>query len=49
MTIKKSITDATANTLKNGAKDIATKVVPIVMAGVGTIVVGILNQEKAGK
>lgn len=49
MTIKKSITDATKTTMKNGAKDIATKVVPIVMAGVGTIVVGILNQEKESK
>lgn len=49
MTIQKSITDATKATMKNGAKDIATKVVPIVMAGVGTSVVGILNQEKVGK
>lgn len=49
MTVKKSITEATKVMMKNGAKDIATKVVPIVIAGVGTIVVGILNQEKESK
>lgn len=46
MDYKKSFTDATKATMKNGGKGIATKVVPVILAGVGSIIVGIINQEK---
>ena len=46
MDYKKSFTDATKATMKNGGKDTATKVVPVILAGVGSIIVGIINQEK---
>lgn len=46
MDYKKSFTDATKATMKNGGKDIATKVVPVILAGVGSVIVGIINQDK---
>ena len=42
----KNMTDFTKDTLKTGSKEIATKVIPIVLASVGGILVKIINQEK---
>lgn len=46
MDYKKNFTDATKTTMKNGGKDIATKVVPVILGGIGSIIVGIINQDK---
>lgn len=42
----KNMTDFTKDTLKTCSKEIATKVIPIVLASVGGILVKIINQEK---
>lgn len=46
MDYKKSFTDATKTTMKNGGKEIATKVIPVVLTGVSGIIIKIINQEK---
>lgn len=44
--IQKNMTDFTKDTLKMGGKEIATKVIPVVLASVSGILVKIINQEK---
>ena len=46
MDYKKSFTDFTKDTWKKGGKEIATKVIPIVLTSVGGVLVKIINQEK---
>lgn len=46
MDYKKSFTDFTKDTWKNGGKEIATKVIPVVLTGVSGIIIKIINQEK---
>lgn len=46
MDYKKSFTDATKIAMKNGGKEIATKVIPVVLTGVSGIIIKIINQEK---
>ena len=46
MDVKKAISDASKVILKDGAKDIASKVIPVVATGVATIAVALLNKEK---
>ena len=45
----KKMTDFTKDTWKKGGKEIATKLIPIVLTGVGGILVKIINQEKWGQ
>lgn len=46
MELQKNLTDATKITMKNGGKEIATKIVPIILTGIGGIIIGIINQDK---
>lgn len=48
MDYKKNMTDFTKDTWKKGGKEIATKVIPVVLTGIGGILVKIINQEKWG-
>ena len=43
---QKNMTDFTKDTWKKGGKEIATKLIPVVLTGVGGILVKIINQEK---
>lgn len=43
--IQKSMTDFTKETWKKGGKEIATKMVPVVLTGVSGILVKIINQK----
>jgi hypothetical protein len=42
----KNMTQFTKDTWKNGGKEIATKVIPVVLTGVAGILVKIINQKK---
>lgn len=44
--VKKSFSDATKILLKDGAKDTAVKVIPIVATGIATVAVSIINKDK---
>lgn len=43
--IQKNMTDFTKETWKNGGKEIATKVIPVVLSGVSGIIIKIINQK----
>lgn len=42
---QKNMTDFTKETWKNGAKEIATKMIPVVLTGVSGILIKVINQK----
>lgn len=44
MDVKKAISDSSKIVLKDGAKDIATKVIPVVASGVATIAINLIKK-----
>ncbi|WP_204205895.1 hypothetical protein [Mammaliicoccus sciuri] len=46
MDVKKAISDASKVILKDGVKDVATQVIPIVATGVATIAVALIKKDK---
>ena len=46
---QKNMTQFTKDTWKKGGKEIATKVIPVVLTGISGIIIKIINQEKWGQ
>lgn len=46
MEVKKALSETTKIVLKDGVKDTAIKIIPIVASGIATIAIGLINKDK---